>query len=201
VQVCPAGIDIRKGLQYECIACGACIDACNAVMDSVNKPRGLIRYTSLRHEAGGRFRLFRAKTVGYGLVWLTACSGFLFLLFTHSPVRFDVLRDRHALYREMADGSIENVYTLKVTNDDMQAHRYRIFAHLADGTPLIVEPAVLEREAEQTDGTTVSLRIPPRGDKAPELSMVEHAVVQLDQEGAPEVSKVRSVSFLTGGKS
>ncbi len=44
VQVCPTGIDIRKGLQYECIACAACIDACDAVMDKIGYPRGLIRY-------------------------------------------------------------------------------------------------------------------------------------------------------------
>ena len=46
VQVCPAGIDIRDGLQYRCISCGLCIDACNNIMDSVGYPRGLIRYDS-----------------------------------------------------------------------------------------------------------------------------------------------------------
>lgn len=201
VQVCPMGIDIRHGLQYECIACAACVDACDAVMGSVDKPRGLIRYTSSRHDAGGKFHLFRARTLGYGLVWSAACCAFMFLVFTHSPVRFDVLRDRHALYREMADGSIENVYTLKVTNDDEQLHRYTVSARLADGTPLAVEPAVLEREAEQTGATTVTLRTPPRAADAAALPMVEHAVVQLDQEGAANVSKTRSASFLTGGKS
>ena len=200
-QVCPMGIDIRQGLQYECIACAACVDVCDAVMDSVKKPRGLIRYTSARHDAGGKFHLFRARTLGYGLVWLAACAGFLFLVFTHSPVRFDVLRDRHALYREMADGSIENVYTLKITNDDERPHRYRISAHLADGTPLTVEPTELEREPEQTGASTVTLRTPSRGAEAAPLPMVEHAEVELEEEDAPDVSRTRSASFLTGGKS
>jgi cytochrome c oxidase accessory protein FixG len=201
VQVCPMGIDIRQGLQYECIACAACVDACDAVMDSVKKPRGLIRYTSARHDAGGTFHLFRARTLGYGAVWLAACGAFMAVVFNHSPLRFDVLRDRHTLYREMADGSIENVYTFKITNDDERKHRYRVSAQLSDGTPLTVEPAELQREPEQTGASTVTLRTPPRTADAPALPMVEHVTVEIDEEEAPDVSKTRSASFLTGGQS
>lgn len=46
VQVCPTGVDIRRGVQLECIMCTACIDACDSVMDKINKPKGLIRYES-----------------------------------------------------------------------------------------------------------------------------------------------------------
>lgn len=200
VQVCPMGIDIRKGLQYECIACAACVDVCDGVMDSVKKPRGLIRYTSSRHDSGGKFKLLRARTIGYGTVWLAACTAFMTLVLMHSPLRFDVLRDRHALYRELSDGAIENVYTFKITNDDSQEHQYRVSAHLADGTPLTVEPAELQRKPEETGASTVALRTPPRDAQAQPLPMVEHVVVQVDQEGAPGVSKTRSASFLTGGK-
>jgi polyferredoxin len=61
VQVCPVGIDIRNGLQYECIACGACIDACDDVMDKVGMPRGLIRYTTQNALDGGRVRVLRPR--------------------------------------------------------------------------------------------------------------------------------------------
>jgi cytochrome c oxidase accessory protein FixG len=201
VQVCPMGIDIRKGLQYECIACAACVDVCDQVMDSVDKPRGLIRYTSSRHDAGGSFHLFRARTFGYGAVWLAACAAFVFLVLNHSTLRFDVLRDRHALYRELSSGAIENVYTLKVTNDDSRSHRYAVSAHFADGTPLTVEPHELEREPEQTGATVVTLRTAPRGSDAAPLPMVEGVVVELDEEDEPGVSRERNARFLTGGKS
>ena len=69
--MCPTGIDIRKGLQYECIGCAACIDGCNQVMDKMNYPRGLIRYTTVNALAHGYDvatmwkRVFRARTLVY----------------------------------------------------------------------------------------------------------------------------------------
>ncbi|MDR3415184.1 MAG: cytochrome c oxidase accessory protein CcoG [Nevskia sp.] len=201
VQVCPMGIDIRKGLQYECIACAACADACDSVMDSIGKPRSLIRYTSTRHDSGEGFHLLRPRTIGYGLVWLAACTGFLVLVFTHATLRFDVLRDRHALYRELSSGAIENVYTLKVTNDDERPHRYAVSAHFADGTPLEIEPAQLERAPEQTGATTVAMRTPPRGAGAAPLPMIESVVVELHDADDPAVSTTRNARFLTGGGS
>src|SRR5438093_9415735 len=75
VQVCPTGIDIRKGLQYECIGCAACIDACDGVMDKVGKPRGLIRYATEHGLAAGlttaqeRKRVLRPRVLGYALVF------------------------------------------------------------------------------------------------------------------------------------
>ena len=200
VQACPTGIDIRKGLQYECIACAACIDVCNTVMDSVGKPRHLIRYTSSRHDAGGPFRLLRARTAGYGLLWLAACVGFLALALGHSTLRFDVLRDRHTLYRERADGSIENVYTLKVTNDDERPHRYAVSASLADGTPLTVEPAELSRAAEETGATTVTLRTRPQGAGGVPLAAVVPIVLRISQADEPGPIRERNARFLTGGQ-
>ncbi|MBL6751964.1 MAG: 4Fe-4S binding protein [Nevskia sp.] len=206
VQVCPVGIDIRKGLQYECIACAACIDACDSVMAAVGKPRGLIRYSSSQHDRGGKFRLLRGRTIGYGLVWLAACAAFVMLLLTHSTLRVDVLRDRHTLYRELPTGAIENLYTIKVTNDDERTHRYHVSAHFADGTPLAVEPSILERKPEETGGTTVSLRTPPRAENAPALPMIEDVEVEVDEEhdedekDEPQVSRTRSARFITGAK-
>ena len=197
VQVCPVGIDVRDGLQYECIACAACIDACDSVMVSVGKPAGLIRYTSANHEAGLGFRLWRPRTIGYGLVWLAASAAFLSLLLTHALLRFDVLRDRHALYRELASGAIENVYQLKVTNDDERVHAYTVSARFADGTPLAVEPAQLVREPGETAATTVTLRSAQgRG-----LPMVEHVLIELQQADAPATRAQRSARFLTGAHS
>jgi cytochrome c oxidase accessory protein FixG len=200
VQVCPMGIDIRNGLQYECIACAACVDVCDTVMDSVHKPRGLIRYTSAKHDRGQPFHILRPRTIGYGLVWLAACGGFLFLLLNHSTLRFDLLRDRHTLYRELADGAIENVYTLKATNADHVAHHYAISAHFADGTALEAVPDTIERDAGASGATTLSLRTPPRGDDAPRLPVVESVIVELRDTDGAGISRTRNARFLTGSR-
>ena len=200
VQVCPTGIDIRKGLQYECIACAACVDVCNTVMDSVNKPRGLIRYTSTHRDDGGQLRVIRPRSIGYGALWLAACVGLLALVANHRLLRMDVLRDRHALYREYADGSIENVYTIKLTNDDGRSHALKIDAHFADGTPLTVTPDSIDVDPGRTEAATVSLRTPPRSADAAPLPMVEHIRVHVHAEEGSKLDDERNARFLTGGQ-
>ncbi len=199
VQVCPVGIDIRKGLQYECIACAACVDACNTVMDSVDKPRGLIRYTSANHDVSGKFRMLRPRAIGYGVVWTLAIVGFLILLAHHTLVRVDVLRDRHALYREHADGAIENIYTLKVTNEDSNPHRFIIKAHFGDGTRLIAAPSSFDVQPSETTATTVSLSTPPRAAGATPLPMIEAVSIELEAEDDSHIEYTRAARFLTGG--
>ena len=115
-------------------------------------------------------------------------------------LRFDVLRDRHTLYRERADGSIENVYTLKVTNDDERPHRYAVSASLADGTPLTVEPAELSRAAEETGATTVTLRTRPQGAGGVPLAAVVPIVLRISQADEPGPIRERNARFLTGGQ-
>ena len=133
VQVCPTGIDIREGLQIDCIACAGCIDACDAVMDKMGYPRGLIRYTTENTLAGGRRRVVRPRTAIYAVI-LTALLGAFAWGITHrSPVIVDVLHDRNALYRETADGTIENGYTVKLVNKTGRVQHLRIELDDADG--------------------------------------------------------------------
>jgi polyferredoxin len=116
VQVCPTGIDIRDGLQIECIACALCIDACDGVMDKMSYPRGLIRYTTENMLAGKPRRVLRPRTVLYGGVLAFLLLAFVWGVTQRAPLIVEVLRDRYALYRETGDGAIENSYTLKVAN-------------------------------------------------------------------------------------
>lgn len=125
VQVCPTGIDIRNGLQYECIGCSACIDVCNDVMDKMDYPQGLIRYTTQNAMQGKQSRVIRPRIIIYALILLTVISVFGFLLAQRIPIGLDVIRDRNQLYRETA-GLIENVYTLKVLNMDDRLHEYEL---------------------------------------------------------------------------
>jgi len=126
VQVCPTGIDIRNGLQYECINCGACVDACDHVMDKMNYPRKLISFTTEHQLGGQRTKLFRFKSIGYGLA-LIALTGLLVLNIAYRvPLEFDVIRDRNTLYRENQEGFIENVYTLRIINKSQLPQSYTL---------------------------------------------------------------------------
>jgi cytochrome c oxidase accessory protein FixG len=116
VAVCPTGIDIRNGTQMECVHCTACIDACDAIMEKIRRPRGLIRYASLNGiERGERLRL-TPRLAGYAAVILALVGAFLFLVFTRSPVQTTLLRAPGALFQQMPDGRLSNLYTLKLVN-------------------------------------------------------------------------------------
>ena len=128
VQVCPTGIDIRNGLQYECIACGACIDGCNEVMDKLGYPHGLIRYSTQNAIDGKPTRVLRPRIVVYGLLLALLAAAWAGASLHRSPFIAEVLRDRNALYRVLGDGSVENAYTLKIVNKTDQAVQFAVIA-------------------------------------------------------------------------
>ena len=159
VQVCPTGIDIRDGLQYECIACAACIDVCDQVMDKMDYPRGLVRYTTehaMKHKEG---HVIRPRIIVYGLLLLVILSGTLWGMTNRVPLRADMIRDRNALYRELPGDMIENVYTLKITNMDDEPHLYGIEVLNNDAVEIdMSRPLFLQ--AEEVQAISVRLRIP-----------------------------------------
>ncbi|MFN2426458.1 MAG: cytochrome c oxidase accessory protein CcoG [Candidatus Binatia bacterium] len=126
VHVCPTGIDIRNGTQYECIGCAACIDACDSVMEEVGYPKGLVRYSSESALAGKPKPLLRARVIGYGVVLASVATVLGIGLARRVPLDVDVIRDRARLYREVSHDQIENVYTLKLMNKSQDAATYRV---------------------------------------------------------------------------
>ncbi len=104
MQVCPTGIDIRAGLQYECIACAACIDACDSVMDKMEYPRGLIRYTTENALDHRPSRVLRPRVLMYAGLLSVLIAVFCVSLALRKPVALNVIRDRNALYRMLDDG-------------------------------------------------------------------------------------------------
>jgi cytochrome c oxidase accessory protein FixG len=116
VVVCPTGIDIRNGTQLECVHCTACIDACDAVMTKIGRPKGLIRYASLNGiERGERLRL-TPRLAGYTVVLFVLGVVFAVLLLTRSDVQATLLRAQGALFQKMPDGRYSNLYTVRVVN-------------------------------------------------------------------------------------
>ena len=134
VQVCPTGIDIRDGLQYMCIGCGACIDACDQVMEKVEYPKGLIRYTTERaiedketNQSAIR-HILRPRVLIYTAFITVLTSAFLFSLATRNPLRVDVMRDRGALAREVEGVRIENIYRIQIMNASEHPMKVRLKA-------------------------------------------------------------------------
>lgn len=167
VQVCPTGIDIRKGLQYECIGCAACVDVCDTVMDKMNYPRGLIRFTtqSALATGGGAGRGFilqrvlRPRVLVYGAILLALTAAMMASLALRTPLKVDVVRDRAALSRIVAGGKLENVYRLQVMNATEQPQRYRIEATGLEGLALASE-GEFEVGAAESRWVAVRLQVP-----------------------------------------
>ncbi|MDH4048068.1 MAG: cytochrome c oxidase accessory protein CcoG [Gammaproteobacteria bacterium] len=143
VQVCPTGIDIRKGLQYECIACAACIDACDQVMDKMEYPRGLIRYSTERSLEHKQYRLLRPRTLVYSGILATLCIALVSTLALSKPVILDVLRDRNTLYRDVGSRGIQNNYTIRVVNKHNVPHKYALSVSGIDGIQIETETEFL----------------------------------------------------------
>ncbi len=179
VQVCPTGIDIRKGLQYECIGCAACVDVCDGVMDKMGYPRGLVRYDTLngmrQHFSRGLElrRILRPRVLVYTGVLVLICAGLLAGLALRSPFRVDVVRDRGTLARIVDDGWVENVYRLQIMNATEQAMQLRV---QASGLPRMASDAkapvaLLPAEARWV---VMAVRVPP--EVAAEAGAGSHAI-------------------------
>ncbi|MCP5286116.1 MAG: cytochrome c oxidase accessory protein CcoG [Burkholderiaceae bacterium] len=166
VQVCPTGIDIRKGLQYECIGCAACIDVCNGVMDKMNYPRGLVRYATLNGMAGHWTRsemfrhVLRPRVLVYTAILALIVAALGVSLWLRAPFKVDVVRDRASLARIVDDGWIENVYTLQMMNTTEQPQRYSAVASGLDGIVLDGGREIMLAPAENK-WVPVAVRVPP----------------------------------------
>lgn len=151
VAVCPTGIDIRDGLQVECIGCGLCVDACNDIMDRIGRPRELITFDTERNQrrlAGGEARvrrLIRNRTVMYGVALVVLGAGILIGLATRARVDVNVLHDRNPLFVTLADGSIRNGYAIKILNKSRDPKTYSLSVDGLEGATL----AVLGRDAAE----------------------------------------------------
>ena len=187
VQVCPTGIDIRDGLQYDCIGCGLCVDACNTVMDKMQYPRGLIRFSTQNgvknHWTQSQMlkRVLRPRVLFYSGILIALCIGMMASLVVRTPLKVDIVRDRAALSRIVAGGKIENIYRLQIMNATEGAQRYVISARGLDGLEVISEPEIDIGPAESR-WVVVRLQI-PYGSAAPGSHTVYFDVRAQDDKG------------------
>ncbi|HSM68179.1 MAG TPA: cytochrome c oxidase accessory protein CcoG [Xanthomonadales bacterium] len=193
VQVCPTGIDIRNGLQYECIACAACVDVCDQVMDKMDYPRGLIRYTTENALQGRASKILRPRVLIYGALLGLLIAGLALSIAQRTPLRAELIRDRNVLYRELSDGQVENVYSLKLINMDRRTHKYRISVA---GNPAVTastsRPLVLGPEQVGT----FSLRLTAPADAGQGVQRLE---IRFEAEDDPAIARSTSARLILPG--
>ncbi|GAB5518470.1 MAG: cytochrome c oxidase accessory protein CcoG [Rhodothermales bacterium] len=161
VRTCPTGIDIRDGLQMECIACTQCIDACDAIMLKIDKPKGLIRYTSERELAGQKTRLLRGRTVIYSLLLVALGVIFTVALLSRSTYDINVGRAVGEPYTVLPDGRIANRLRFRVRNQTADATTFRVTIATPVGVQLNpVGPADVALDAGEMARTEAWVMVP-----------------------------------------
>ncbi|NGP88806.1 cytochrome c oxidase accessory protein CcoG [Fodinibius halophilus] len=116
VRVCPMGIDIRNGTQLECVHCTACIDACDDVMDKIDKPRGLIRYSSENAIKEGDKKILTPRVAGYSAILIVLIATFITFLSIRPNTETSILRQPGTLYQELPNNRYSNIYEIKSIN-------------------------------------------------------------------------------------
>ncbi|MCP4457377.1 MAG: cytochrome c oxidase accessory protein CcoG [Cytophagales bacterium] len=116
VYVCPTGIDIRNGTQLECVNCTACIDACDSIMDRIDKPRGLVRYASEANIADNKSFEFTARIKAYSVLLVLLIVALVSLLIIRSDFETTILRQPGMTFQKRDDGRVSNLYQMKMVN-------------------------------------------------------------------------------------
>jgi polyferredoxin len=163
VLTCPTGIDIREGLQMECVHCTQCMDACDFVMGRIGKPPGLIRYGSGDELAGRESRRFRVRLALYPAV-LALCAGLLaWGLATRSNAEVTLLRGLGSPYTRSADGGVVNQVRIKLANRAADDRAYGIALEGAPEARLIAPINPLPVAAGAMKTTSVFVVLPASG--------------------------------------
>lgn len=187
VQVCPTGIDIRQGLQYECIGCGACVDGCNAVMDRMGYARGLIKYSTDNAVRQGwsqqqvKRHVLRPRVLVYSAILLGIVLAMLISLSLRTAFKVDVVRDRGVMARTVASGKIENVYRLQIMNATEEAQRYKVSVSGLTGLQIDSE-SVVAIESTQARWVVVRVQVAP-GAADVGSHPIQFEIESLDQPG------------------
>ena len=151
VHVCPTGIDIRQGLQIECIGCAACIDACDSVMDRLGRPRGLVRYDSQKGLAGGKRKILRPRIFLYSALLLLGASVLILSIRNIGSATLTAWRVQGAPFI-VDEASVRNQFIVRVTN---KMNEEAVYSLRLEGAP----------EGVNAIGSTDSLSIEGNGEK------------------------------------
>ncbi|MDD8018942.1 MAG: cytochrome c oxidase accessory protein CcoG [Bacteroidota bacterium] len=151
VVVCPTGIDIRNGTQLECVNCTACIDACDTVMEKIKKPRGLIRYDSIKGIKERTRKIFTTRVIGYSVVQVVLLTILTYLLATRSEIDTTVFRTPGMFYQDQPHDKVSNLYDIKVLNKTFDAQHVELKLLKGEGDIKMIgdDITVLPQESAQ----------------------------------------------------
>lgn len=194
VAVCPTGIDIRRGQQEGCITCALCLDACDSVMDKIERPRGLIRYASLDEVEGKPASPFlkRPRVLVYITIMLLSIAGIVYGLATISSLELNVLHERQPLYVIQKDGSIQNKYELKILNKTEHDIQVTITVSGHDRLQLIGENSPIPIAKGRVSAHTIFLRMP---DDSMHSTRIPVTIKVIDIDNPDYVASYESMFF------
>lgn len=152
VRVCPTGIDIRNGTQLECVNCTACIDACDSIMEKVDRPTGLIRYASEEEIVTGKRDIWNTRSIAYSLVLVVLLGVMSFLLVARNVIETTIMRAPGQLYQKVENGDIQNLYTMQVANKTVEDMPIMLKLHSHQGKLTIVGDTLVLKGKEVVDG-------------------------------------------------
>jgi cytochrome c oxidase accessory protein FixG len=159
VAVCPTGIDIRYGLQVDCIACTQCIDACDEIMDKLERPRGLIRYDSLRGLRHEPRRFWRPRLTFYSVLGVFGVIALSTAIYFHRPFAVTLVHARGAPF--VVDGdTVRNTFDLHLVNKRDAPMTLQVRAiDVPEGVTVDIRPEV-HLDAEGSDHIVFITRVP-----------------------------------------
>lgn len=153
VKVCPTGIDIRNGVQMECVGCTACIDACNSIMHKINKPEGLIRYASENSILNKEPLRYTPRMKLYTLLCTVMVMILGVLLYTRKDVSATVMRTPGILFQERGTDSVSNLYNIKLVNKTLTAVPLSIKLEGMPGAVNVIGKPIVAASEGQGAGT------------------------------------------------
>jgi len=179
VVVCPTGIDIRNGLQIDCIACAACIDACDEIMERVGHPPGLVRYDSLNGLAGKPRRLWRPRIALYAALGIIGLGAAMLGFRAHQPYEANLLRLRGAPYTLEKD-QVRNAFELHLVNKQPDEVTFRLVPEDQTGIRYVIPRR--EIRLASMDGARVPIfALLPRSAVAPGMKVAVEVRPEADE--------------------
>lgn len=192
VQVCPTGIDIREGMQLECIACTQCIDACNGVMTRVGRTNDLIRYLPLVELEGSRpARLLRPRVVVYGALMLVVTVAFATLLERRLPMDLRIAHNRENLYQAVGDGRVGNAFTLHIENRSRRDGSFEL--ELVEASEFELVTGLNPVHVPATSATETRVFVLPRPGRSAASQEIRFRLSRRDDDSRPLVRSTRFV--------
>jgi cytochrome c oxidase accessory protein FixG len=161
VTACPTGVDIRRGLQVECIGTAQCVDACDEVMRKLGRPTGLIRFTSAREQQGGVRHLWRARNLAYLALMLVAWGTFATLLATRATAVVEIVRGGREPYRILNSGDVANQQRIRFTNQLEEPQRFSVDVIEQHGVSLVLSESPVIVGAGRVVTVNAVTTVPP----------------------------------------